>query len=367
MEDHSPGVHASAAAQLAPSRRVTRADVARLAGVSTAVVSYVVNDGPRPVAKATATRVRNAMDKLGYLPNASARALRSGRTETLGLVLGDSLNPYFTEYTFELVKAAAKRGKRLLIGDSRQDQSIEAEIVADLVERQVDGLLFASSYSRVETEHALGVRGIPSVLIDCPAAVHGQRTVGSTAQAGTRELVAHLASHGRRRIGIIIGDHGFGNPDPREKGWREALRDAGLPDGPIARVPFTRAGGYAAGLAMLRSDRDMDAIFASNDLQAIGLVRALHESGVKIPSDMAVGSFDGTEEAAFCWPPLTVVKQDLPTLASQALDLLSTPAGSDGIHVEVPTSLITRASCGCDPSIKPERPPVEMLRRHHIF
>ena len=128
-----------------PNRAVTRADVARLAGVSSAVVSYVVNDGPRPVAAATADRVREAMELLGYRPNASARALRTGTTETVGLVLGDSRNPFFTEYTFELVKAAAARGKQLLIGDAQHGRFDEADIVDTLIARQVDGVLLATS------------------------------------------------------------------------------------------------------------------------------------------------------------------------------------------------------------------------------
>ncbi len=338
-----------------PTRRaVTREDVAQLAGVSTAVVSYVVNHGPRPVSIDAARRVREAMELLGYRPNASARALRRGRTETVGLVLGDSLNPFFTQYTFELVKAAADRGMRLLIGDSRQNEQVESEIVDEMVTRQVDGILLASPYSRVDHPGGPHAAGVPTVLIDCPGPVPGQRTVGSDASSGARSLVAHLAGHGRRRIGLIIGDSGFGNPDPREKGWRIALREADLPDGPMATSPFTRQGGYASGLALLDQGLDFDAVFASNDLQGIGLVRALHERGVRIPEDVAVVSFDGIQESEFCWPPLTVAQQDLATLASAAVDLLSAPHTERGTHVEVPTTLKTRASCGC---VNPSEPP----------
>lgn len=325
----------------------TRGDVARLAGVSTAVVSYVVNNGPRPVAARTAERVRAAMDLLGYRPNASARALRRGTTETIGLVLGDSLNPFFTQYTFELVKAAAARGMRLLIGDSRHDPHLESEIIDEMIARQVDGLLLASPYSRVDHPRGPHAAGIPTVLIDCPGPLPGQRTVGSAASAGAQTLVTHLVDHGRRRIALVIGDKGFGNPDPRERGWRLALHAAGMDEGPVATAPFTREGGYACGLALLDSDFIIDAVFASSDLQAIGLVRALHERRVRIPDDVAVVSFDGTKESEFCWPPLTVAEQDLATLASAAIGLLTAPRTDRGTHVEVPTILRPRASCGC--------------------
>lgn len=326
-----------------------------MAGVSTAVVSYVVNDGPRPVAAATAQRVREAMELLGYRPNASARALRRGTTETLGLVVGDSLNPYFTQYTFELVSAAAARGWQLLIADSRQDEAIEARIVEELISRQVDGLLFASPFARFDQSRGLLNAGIPSVLIDCPGPVPGRRTVGSAADAGAEMLVQHLIEHGRRNIGLVIGVGGFGNPDPREFGWRKALRQAGLAEGPIARVPFSREGGYAAAATLLE-DHTLDAVFASNDLQAIGLVRALHERGIQIPDDVAVVSFDGTKESEFCWPPLTVARQNLPKLAAAALDLLSAPDVARETHIQIDTDFVRRASCGCAPAVTSHQP-----------
>jgi LacI family transcriptional regulator len=326
-------------------RSVTRTDVAKLAGVSTAVVSYVVNDGPRPVADKTAQRVRDAMDKLGYVPNASARALRRGKTETIGLIIGDSLNPFFVQYTFELVSAAAAKGKQILVGDAQQSPKNEKRILDELISRQVDGLLFASPFANHYSAEALG---IPTVLIDCPGPIPGKLTVGSAAEEGARQVVAHLVAHGRQRVGIVIGDHGFGNPDPRERGWREALGAAGLKAGPVARVPFTREGGYAGALALIDKDPHLDALFASNDLQAIGALRALNERGVRVPEDVAVGSFDGTKESEYTWPPLTVARQQLGLLAAGAIELLETPASATGKHVQIDTLLVPRASCGCD-------------------
>lgn len=334
----------------------TRADVARLAGVSTAVVSYVVNNGPRPVAPATAARVREAMELLGYLPNASARALRLGTTGTLGLLVSDSLNPYFVEYTAELVKAAARLGKRILIADTFEDADAEEAIVDDLVARQVDGLLFASAFTRFDGSRSLRSAAIPSVMIDCPGPIPGRRTVGSDAAGAAEMLVTHLIEHGRRRIGMIVGTGGFGDPDPRERGWRRALRSAGLADGAIVRVPWSREGGYAGAEALFAADPGLDAVFASNDQQAIGLLRALHERAVRVPEDVAVVSFDGTKEAEFSWPALTVARQPLPDLAAAALALLEQPVPARGIHRQFPTELVRRNSCGCTPTtIEPAR------------
>ncbi|WP_159096414.1 LacI family DNA-binding transcriptional regulator [Miniimonas sp. S16] len=342
----------------APRALATRVDVARLAGVSSAVVSYVVNDGPRPVAAETRARVLQAMDQLGYVPNASARNLRRGSTQTLGLVVADSQNPFFGQYTFELVKAAERQGKQLLIADSREDAAREADIVDNLVAQQVDGLLFTSAFARVDRSRSLRLAGIPTVLIDCPGPVVGRRTVGSDAGGAAEMLVRHLVEHGRTRIGLVIGHRGFGDPDPREHGWRLALRSAGLPDGPIVRVPFTREGGFAGAQALLES-ADVDAIFASNDIQGVGALLALQQRGVRVPDDVAVVSFDGTEESRFCWPPLTAARQRIPDLAATALELLGTPDTEAGTHVSLPTDLVRRRSCGCgvaepDPGVAAE-------------
>ncbi len=342
-----------------PSRRrapATRADVAQLAGVSTAVVSYVVNNGPRTVAPATATKVREAMKLLDYRPNASARALRRGTTELFGLVMADSLNPYFVEYTAELVKAAARRGKRILIADSYQDAEAESAIAADLASRQVDGLLLSSS--RFDRSEVFRSADIPTVLIDCPGPVLGRRTVGTDAAGAAELLVSHLAEHGRHRIGLLIGHGGFGDPDPREQGWRRALQGAGLPEGAVARVPWTREGGYAGARQLLDADPELDAVFASNDLQGIGLVRALHERGVRIPEDVAVAAFDGTKESEFCWPSLTVARQPLPKLAAAAIGLLAEPESARGVHRQFQADLVLRRSCGCAAvGIEPTRSP----------
>jgi len=355
------------AAQLARSgggRRMsaTRADVARLAGVSTAVVSYVVNDGPRPVAAETAARVRDAIERLGYRPNASAQALRRGSTGLLGLVVSDSTNPYFAQYTAELITAATARGNRVLVADSFHDQRPHTDIVGELISQQVDGLLFHSSFAGLDRHHALVVAGIPTVLIDCPGPVPGRRTVGTNAHGAAEMLVNHLVGHGRRRIAMVVGDGGFGDPDPRETGWRRGLQAARLPEAALVRVPWSREGGYSAAATVLAADPATDAIFASNDMQAIGLVRALHELGVRVPDDIAVVSYDGTRESEFCWPPLTVARQPLPKLAQTALELLDEPETRAGIHRQFDTELVRRNSCGCTPE-DVDRTPTELVTR----
>jgi len=341
----------------APRRvRVTRADVARLAGVSTAVVCYVRNDGPRPVAEPTARRVREAVRLLDYRPNSSARALRRGTSEILGLVVADGLNPFFGEYTAALVRAAAASGQRLLVADSCGDPDIGRASIEDLLARQVDGLLLAGNVTRSRSGAWAAADSVPLVLIDCPGPIPGLRTVGASAERGALELVTHLVeAHGRQCVGIIVGDGGFGSPDPREVGWRLALAAAGLPAGPVARVPFSREGGHAAAAALLDADQRPDAVFATSDQLAIGLLRALHERGLDVPGDVAVVSYDGTRESEYAWPPLTVARQPLAAMAAAAIDLVHATDDGSGLHVQLDTELVLRRSCGCGPA-SPHRP-----------
>jgi LacI family transcriptional regulator len=160
---------------------------------------------------------------------------------------------------------------------------------------------------------------------------------------GARRGVEHLIGHGHRTIGLVIGG---GRDGERELGWRDALRDAGLEDGPIARARFNRRGGYDAGRELLAATNRPTAIFASSDLQAIGVLRALHEAGLRVPDDIAVLAFDGTAETEYSWPPLTVIRQPLEQLAREAVRRLT--EGEDAIEaLTYPTELILRQSCGC--------------------
>jgi len=325
---------------------VTRADVARYAGVSTAVVSYVINSGPKPVAAETAARVRAAIERLDYRPNPNARALRTGTTEMLGLVLSDSTNPYFVELAAAIEAAAAKRGHALMLGNSHGDRPTERRLIDDLAGRQVDGLIVGI----VERPDYAGGRGWPSlpiVWLDATEPVPGYSSVGSDGRAGAATGVRHLVEvHGHTSVGLVIGDQG--TTDPREHGWRDTLHAADLPDGPVARVPWTREGGYEGGLRLLGRKERPTAVFASSDLQAVGVLRAARELGLRVPEDLAMVSFDGTKESAFSGPPLTVIRQDIEAMAERAVTLILDHEAEPSHH-SFPTSLILRESCGCNP------------------
>ena len=326
----------------------TRSDVARLAGVSTAVVSYVVNGGPRPVSATTAARVRDAIDRLGYRPNTTARALAVGSTKTIGLVVPDSTNPFFAEYAWQIQRAATDLGYAVLITNTGFDPVVEERGVLDLCDRQIDGLLLAgASGLRRVSELARGGRQLPVVVLDAQSPLHGYTTVGADAAAGTTRVVDHLIEvHATASVAMIMGNSADPAIDGRERGWTEAHARAGRRPGVVVRTPFSRRGGYEAGMRLLTSKDRPSAVFVSADVQAIGLLHAARELGVSLPDELAVGSFDDSEESRFCWPPLTTAQQPTPAMAEAAVTaVLRGRSVSEHLVFDMP--LVVRRSCGC--------------------
>jgi LacI family transcriptional regulator len=328
-------------------RAVTRADVARYAGVSTAVVSYVMNGGPRRVAPETAARVREAIARLEYRPNVHAQALRRGTAEMIGLVLSDPTNPFFVEFVAAIGEAAFDYGRAVVIASARARPDTEMILVDDLVRRQVDGLIVASVFSRPDLTLGRSPRQTPIVFIDAPGAIPGYASIGTDGLQGAALAVEHLARvHHHRAVGLVVGGMDSPSADPREQGWQRAVRAAGLEDGPIARVEWSREGGHEGGHRLLSSPNPPTAIFASSDLQAVGLLRAAHERGLRVPEDLAVIGFDGTKESEFCWPPLTVVAQPIREMARMAVQLVLDEQRPEG-YTAFRGELVVRQSCGC--------------------
>ncbi|MFT3798629.1 LacI family DNA-binding transcriptional regulator [Microbacterium sp.] len=324
-----------------------RSDVAQLAGVSTAVVSYVVN-GTKNVSPETTARVREAIDLLGYRPNRTARALRLGASEMLGMVLPDATNPYFAMLARAVEEATAERGLTVLTANANGSLETENRRLEHLVDRGVDGVVLCSTVLDPDLRPLVGA-GIPTVLLNHWADVAGVSTVGVDLWEGARLAVEHLAGHGLDRIGLVIGTNVGHVLDPREASWRHTVARLGRGEGPIVREPFTPWGGYAAGTKLVTGGDLPPALFVSSDRQALGLLRALHEAGIRVPEDVAIVSLDGSDDAAFSWPPLSTVAAPVEEMARVAVAALIEGAGATARHVLLPT-LVCRASCGCTPA-----------------
>lgn len=338
----APGPPSSAAVPAA--RQATRADVALRSGVSAAVVSYVLNDGPRPVAPQTRDRVLQAVRDLGYRPNAMARALRRGRMDAVGLVVPDIGNPYFAEFAREVTTRAADRQHAVLLSDASNDPEREHQHVQSLIQRQVDGILLISLRPH-EQIAALREEATPIVIVDQVDESDPTRSVVIDNDGGARTAVQHLLDHGHRRVAFIGGPAGMPGADARRSGWREALggpEDSSL----VYEAPFSRRGGHAAARSLLAGPDRPTAVFVSSDVQAIGALSACSELGVRVPEDLAVISFDGTEESEFASPPLTVMRQPIGEIAEAALRSL---LDGDELppHTTIASELVVRRSCGC--------------------
>ncbi|WP_309127038.1 LacI family DNA-binding transcriptional regulator [Microbacterium sp.] len=325
-------------------RSVTRADVARYAGVSTAVVSYVLNDGPKAVAPLTRERVLDAVRVLGYRPNAAARALSKGAADMLGLLVNDNRNPFFAELCHALDQASAETGRSLLIVNSDRTQVTTSEQIRDLVSRQIGGLIIADVLTARE-QALVESLGIPAVLIGPFGETDGLQSIGVDFCAGTRESTTHLIEHGYRDVAFVGSAARY---DDRERGWREALVDARLAPGMLLHVPFSYQGGYDAGTRLADAERRPRAVVAASDQIAIGMLAAFGERGIRVPDDIAIVSFDGTVTADFVWPRLTTAVQPLEQMAAAAVRALLEPS-PPGEHHAFPARLRIRESCGCRP------------------
>lgn len=327
------------------TRGATRDDVARLAGVSSAVVSYVVNNGPRPVAEATRARVLDAIDKLGYRPNAAARSLIMGRSDLVGLIVPDVRNPYFAALAQAVEVEARAAGVNLVLAQGSTGHL--AALMESLSGHLVAGIITAAVPEGAALEVVLRNK-ITMVRLSLVPPDVDITSVLPDFYGGARAAVSHLVEvHGHRRIALISGsdtptDHRV--LDDRERAWRDVLAASGLPTDAIVRVNWSLTAGRAAAAKLLEDFPDCTAVFTMSDQQGIGLIAGLHELGKSIPGDIAITSFDGSPEAEFTYPPLTTASVPMAAMAKAAVKQLLHPGERGQVFA---TELILRRSCGC--------------------
>jgi len=326
---------------------VTRSDVAKAAGTSVAVVSYVINNGPRPVAEATRQRVLAAIQQTGYRPNAVARALASGSTKTFGLIVPNIANPFVASMAHVLLQESLNHGHVMLLGDAGDDRQRELELIQGLLNRQVDGL-FYTSVDRHPYIDVIQASGTPLVMLDRIEPRPGVSMLCVNEREAARQVTAHLLSHGYQQVGMISGPREMLNAQDRIQGWRDAMAQHGLTvdEALIFPAGYSRQGGYDAGQRMIASSRVPRALFTSNEGQAIGCIRALSEHGLRVPHDVALVCFNGTEQSAFHVPTLTTVRQPLREMARSAITMLKNGHGEAQL-AEFPHHLEIGESCGC--------------------
>lgn len=324
--------------------------VAREAGVSVATVSRVMNQSAL-VAEGTRQQVLEVATRLGYVPHSGARSLITNRTSTIGVLLPDLYGEFYSEVIRGIDQTARKHGYHVLVSSSHADQR-DIEAVLRSMRGRVDGLILMVPDIQVTPAVALLPEHFPLVLVNCSDMTDLHDAVSVANYEGAYAMVQHLMAQGHRRIAIITGSPRNFDAAERLRGYRAALKDAGLPQDPSLEVPgdFSEGSGFRAGQELASRSGRPSAIFASNDAMAIGALSALRARGLKVPDDIAVAGFDDIPMSAYVEPPLSSVHVDISALGERAtlrlLEALQQANGHPARREILPTTLVVRRSCG---------------------
>jgi len=324
--------------------------VAAHAGVSSATVSHVIN-GTRYVSDTVQEQVQRAMRELDYHPNALARSLRSGQTHTLGMILPDSANPFFAEVGHSIEIAAFEARYSVILCNTENDFEKESLYIDVLTNKQVDGMIFVATGERSDSLKNLVEMKIPTVVMDRDFSGLELDVVLADSFQGGVLATQHLISLGHKRIGCIAGPSSINPSSRRLAGYKQALQAANLAIEPdlIMNGDFHPESGWEIGRAMLSQRNAPTAVFASNDLMAMGVLRAATELGLHVPDDLALVGYDDIELASYTNPPLTTIKQPKVEMGLATLNFLLGRIKDKQAAPQralLPVSLVVRGSCG---------------------
>ena len=331
---------------------VTIKDVAREARVSVASVSRALN-GRSNVTEDTRDRILHVAERLRYVPHASARSLITRRTHTIGALLPDLHGEFFSELIRGIDLAARDRGLHLLVSSSHGDARAVAA-ASRAMQGRVDGMLVMSPHVDANYERDDLPHNVPLVLINAPPNAH-HPTLNVDNFGGAYAMIRHLVGRGHRHIAMIAGpEHNFDAAE-RLRGYRQAM--AKYASGQATQVlpgDFTEESGYAAGKRLLAQKVQPQAVFAANDIMAVGCLYALNEANVRVPHDIALAGFDDIPIARFVTPPLTTVRARIADLGRNALESLAlqleTPDAEQNRTQTLGCEIIVRESCGVEPA-----------------
>ncbi|MGQ4386249.1 LacI family DNA-binding transcriptional regulator [Streptomyces sp. SAS_270] len=326
-------------------------DVAREAGVSRGTVSRVLNGG-HYVSPAAQEAVNAAIHRTGYVVNRHARSLITGRSDSIGFLLTEPQERFFEDPNFNVLlrgctQALAAHDVPLLLmlaGTEDERRRITRYITAG----HVDGVLLVSSHSGDPVAEELREAGVPLVACGKPIGLGSKVSyVAADDRDGARDMVQHLLSLGRRRIGMVTGPLDTPGGVERLAGYREVLSAAGIEpdDRLIASGDYSRASGEAGAEQLLARVPDMDAVFVASDLMAQGVLAALRKAGLRVPEDVSVGGFDDSPAATAANPALTTIRQPWDRISNEMVRvLLAQIGGEDPAAVILPTELVRRQS-----------------------
>jgi LacI family transcriptional regulator len=332
-------------------------DVAREAGVSTATVSHVINK-TRFVADETRERVLRAIERCNYYPNAHARSLASGRSNTLGLLVSDISNPFFPELVKSIETVAFEKGHDVILANTDYDDARTLNNVQRFIERKVAGVALMTSELDKSLIEELARRDVPVVFLDIGSAGVRMSNIIVDYETGIGEAINHLHWLGHRKIAYIGGPNRLRSAAKRLKAFRDAIVYH-LPDAqPVAiyEGDFRLEGGRRVARDRLNLSELPTAVVVANDMMALGVMQECHERGLHVPDDISIVGFDDIAFAALSNPPLTTVclpRVELGRRAVEALMATIEHPDQQGVEINIPTYLVLRDSTA---------PPAEAVR-----
>ena len=344
-------------------------DVAERAGVSIATVSRTVNRIPT-VNPELAERVWKAIEEVGYLPNTQARALVSGRSHMLGLIVSEITNPFFPELIQEFETLAVAQGYEVLIGSTNYDPARTESLMRRLLQRNVDGVAVMTFGIEEDLVQKLVEREFPLVFVDAGPDLANIHVLKVDYAEGIRQGVQHLAALGHRSIAFISGPLSQRSPKARREAFLKSMAELGLrvPPEHLIEGNHTMEGGIVAMEKLIALDDLPTAVMCSNDMTAIGALHALYRTTLKVPEDISVVGFDDIHLAQFMLPPLTTVQMSCKALAAAAVEALR--AGIEEDHPKahrkewhIPTHLVVRQSTAFPRGSLPARVGAASLKR----
>ncbi len=325
-------------------------DVAKLAGVAPITVSRVINNSGY-INENTREKVEAAIAKLGYVPNVLARSLKSKRTNTLALVFTDITNPFFTIIARGVEDTAGDAGFNVIFCNTDESQEKEDNYVQVILQKQVDGILLVPAGSNTKSIQIIKDQGTPLVILDRRIDTADVDIVRGDSVGGARLLTQHLIDLGHRHIALINGPHNVSTSEDRLIGYEQVMEENGLKDNIQSYYgQFSQVSGNNLTRIIFEKEPKPTAIFAANNLIAIGALRALNELGYRIPKDVALVSFDDIPENLTMFPFMTAVSQPSYEMGKSATELLISRIknGSDDGYRDIvyPVDFIKRDSSG---------------------
>lgn len=323
-------------------------EIARRANVSTATVSRTLNQSG-PVKAATARKVWRAVTELKYYPNSHARALVSGRSRLIGLIVSDITNPFFPELIHRFQLLAGEQQYDLLVTSTDYETTRMTACLRRMLERKVDGVAMMTSEMDMGLIKELSRRGVPIVFMDVGQIGPRMSHVSIDYGHGVRQAVDHLAGLGHKHVAFISGPLDLHSARTRRQAFIEGMRAHGLKvDQKLIREgTHTAEGGERAMTALLKLARTPTAVVASNDWTAIGALHAIHAAGLSVPKDISLVGFDDIPLVSYTTPPLTTVRMSASDVGATAFNALFGLIGGERLEgdvYQVPTRLVIRES-----------------------